>query len=111
VFVMSLVLLLMFSSYIPGITMGLFWVTHTIIIILFIFLIIKIWTKKSFDEREQSHKSIASEISFGVTGSLILFFILKETFYMNQIDYELYLVLIVMILTRFITRVWLEKNC
>ena len=103
-------LLLIFACHVPGMSFGLYSFLHILLVVVFIILALKLWIKKTTDEREKSHKALASEISFVIGGLGILFIILKDTFLMNKINDDLFIILFLMIFTRFVVRIWLEKN-
>lgn len=65
--------------------------------------------EKSCDERDDVHKGLAGRNAF-LVGSFVIIVGIVTQGYMHKVDPWLVLALTAMIITKFITRIWTDKN-
>ncbi len=109
-YLMLLLLALIFACYIPGMNGMAYMTIHLGMTVLFAFFAFFIWRKKGEDEREELHKAIASEAAFIAGGITILGTIAYRSIMEMTIDTYLFNILFVMVLTRFILRIYFNKT-
>jgi len=75
--------------------------------LLFIF---SIMSTKDIDERDKQHRVMAADSGFVAAGVVILVAIAYQTWMMHTVDIWLFIVLVAMLATRLIVRIYLEKK-
>lgn len=80
------------------------------VVSMFLIYLISILGKTDRDEREESHRAMASEAGFAVGGVLVLGAIAHQVFVMKAVDAWLFVILLGMLSVRLLVRIVLEKK-
>lgn len=98
--------ILFYVSLIP-----MFFIACTVVVVLMsIVFLVSTFTRTDRDEREQAHRTIAAESGYVAAGIVVLVAIITGTLHGHQVDPWLFVILIVMLSARLITRYHLDNK-
>ncbi len=106
IIVISILLLNPFDFWMPNMMLTLILI---VALVLFGFFASFILREKVIDERDGVHRTLAGRNAFLIGSGIILAGILVQA-YQHNVDTWLVIALIVMIVTKIVTRIWSDKN-
>lgn len=98
---------LCFINDMPSMT---YMVIHSLLVVAFGFFALYVWRTKAIDERDYYHRTLSAEGAFIIGGLFSVIAIAYQSFAHYSIDPWLFVILIVMILSRILISIYLNRH-